>query len=235
MLINGDITRHYFISDLHFGHENLIAWERNEFNDVNGHDAYLMNTLKDWAIWHKDEGATLWILGDLGGPLWKIGHLIDWIHNCGNKVGIVAGNHDQASTYQFFEDNCDYFYQFPVYLNSRVLLSHYPQYPLPEGVVNVCGHVHGATLTDEKHYILVSAKNVDYKPYTGKKLQKKLQKVPAASKKFLYEPFAHMYKFTDKTRDDIVCDKGGVVNLNASRELRKERSNQGIEDKPRSE
>lgn len=36
------MPKEYVISDLHFNHKNILDYERNEFNDINEHDEYIV-------------------------------------------------------------------------------------------------------------------------------------------------------------------------------------------------
>ena len=51
----------YFIADLHFGHENCLAYDNRPFLDVDSHDNYIINK------WNEQVGIDdeVYILGDI--------------------------------------------------------------------------------------------------------------------------------------------------------------------------
>ena len=50
-----------FISDLHFGHENILSFDNRPFKDIQTHDEYIINS------WNDKVGIddNVWILGDI--------------------------------------------------------------------------------------------------------------------------------------------------------------------------
>lgn len=209
-----DFTNMFYISDTHFGHEGIIQWERTEFKTIQEHDNYIKQKLYDWAYHHPKR--TLWHMGDFGDAK-EVEFFKMLREQFGCTFGIVKGNHDTGRNWKTVKEGFDYVSDYPLYIANRVMLSHEPVYPLPEGVVNICGHLHSATLDSEQHKV-VSAKLINYQPIGGKTIQKLLSRIPAPSEKFLYEPYAHLYKFTQE-KSDVVYDKDGLIKLEKSRKL----------------
>lgn len=214
----------YYISDLHFGHEwtnkdglnrGVCLFERTQFNTIEEHDKYIKNSLEKWAAKHIK--ATLWILGDFGNI-----EELPFIKELKNKynltINFIYGNHDKLVDYDKFCEYFDEVYRFPVYITSKILLSHEPQYPAPTGVINIHGHLHGAKLNSDNH-LCVSIHMTNYRPIGSKTIQKTFNKLPKISFKFLEEPYADKYIFTIK-KDDVIYDKKtGKINYDESVKL----------------
>ena len=199
----------YFISDLHFGHNNILKLERDQFETIEEHDEFIINEINK-QVKITDE---LWILGDVGNP--------KKLMRVNGKKHLILGNHDKRSMKEY-EGVVSTVYKYPVYYSNRVLLSHHP-HPVPECTLNIHGHLHGAVL-DSKNHINLSINDRHYKMFTEKDIQKALQNLPAASRGFLEEWYADLYKFSG-ARDDVVIGENGRVRLAESIEMRKERFN----------
>lgn len=214
----------YFCSDLHLNdiHVNklgelrgVIFFERTQFKTIQEHDKYIHDVLISWAKKHSDCG--LWILGDFGDTSYL--HWIDEMRTYGCEVYFMFGNHDSTEDYSQFLLHFNEVYRYPTYIAKRVLLSHEPQYPAPEGVLNIAGHLHNAKLDSVQH-LCVSINDINYKPIGYKTITKWLGRIPKASYKFLEEPYADKYIFF-KQRSDVVMNKNGLINLPATLALKK--------------
>jgi hypothetical protein len=107
-------------------------------------------------------------------------------------------------------------YEYPVYLSQKLVISHYPV-AVYEDSINVCGHLHGSKLQDPNH-IIASIHVADYKPISMQNINGSFGKLPRFNRRFLYEPFAADYQFT-QPKDDVIMDKDGRIDLSASRLL----------------
>lgn len=209
----------WFISDPHFNHSyinkagekrGVIYFERTKFKDIAAHDHFIHIHLLEWAKDHK--GQTLFVLGDFGDVNYL--YIIDELRYSYNiTVNFVWGNHDKNCDKELFEEHFDNVYYYPTYIADRVILSHEPVYPCPDGCVNVHGHLHGAKLASSQH-ICASMHVVGYKPFSGKVVAKTLSKIPKASYKFLEEPYAHLYQFTQEKEDVVYNKKTGLIDIN---------------------
>lgn len=218
---NFDLEKCFFISDLHLNHfwvnkageeRGVILFERTQFKDIESHDQYIWNRLKLWAKSH--EGATLFVLGDFG-DITQLYHFEELRYCYNVKVFFLYGNHDKLSDWDSFDTYCDGVYRYPLYLNDRVILSHQPIWPCPEGCVNVHGHLHGAVLDSSQH-ITCSVNDIGYNPIGWKRVAKQLQQVPKVSYKFLEEPYVDAYVLRQE-RPDLVVKKDGHLDVAASR------------------
>lgn len=194
----------YFISDLHFGHEGILRLERDQFKNIKEHDEYIIEKINK-QVKVTDE---LWILGDVGAP--------EKLKFINGRKHLILGNHDKRSVKEY-EGYVATVHTAPLYFNNRVLLSHHP-HPVPSGVLNIHGHLHGATL-DSKNHINLSINDVDYKVFSEKDMQRAVQKIPLPNDRFLEEWYAELYIF--KNNDDVITDTSGKIKLEETIKLRK--------------
>lgn len=195
----------YFISDLHFNHDNILKFERVEFKTIEEHNEFIIASINKVVT----KFDTLYILGDLGDNL----ELIKRIN--GRKI-LVMGNHDKGAKANY-EEYFDEVYTTPVYFSRRVVLSHIP-IPVTKGTLNVHGHLHGSFLNSSNH-LNVSAMLVNYRPISTKVIDIKMSKLEKDSNKFLEEWYANLYTFVQK-RTDVVYDEFGLIKLEESIKLR---------------
>ena len=211
----GKTPRTYFSSDWHFGHDYIIEFERTQFNNIMQHDNYLIDLLHTWSEkWAA--GSTLWFLGDFGNLeyLW----VFDMFLAKGITVNFMLGNHDKREDISKIEMYVSKVYEYPVYLSQKLVVSHYPV-AVYEDSINVCGHLHGSKLQDPNH-IIASIHVAEYKPITMQHVNGSFGQLPRFNRRFLYEPFAADYQFT-QPKDDVMYDKDGRIDLSASRLLMK--------------
>lgn len=151
----------YVISDLHFNHENVIDFERYEFNSIEEHDNYIIYKWNSTIVNNDDK---IYVLGDIGfNDKTKVKELISKLR--GYKI-LVKGNHDTFSNNFYLEAGFNEVYDHPIYYNKKVILSHEPVREALDNpyIFNIHGHLHnGCELTKENFYC-VSAKKLKYKP-----------------------------------------------------------------------
>ena len=78
------------ISDLLFNHKNILDYERNEFNDINEHDEYIVLR---WNKTVKMEDI-VYFLGDLTMTI-DLEYLINLISRLNGYKIMIKGNHDE--------------------------------------------------------------------------------------------------------------------------------------------
>ena len=194
----------YFISDTHFGHKNLLLFERKAFATIEEHDEYIINAINKIV----KPTDTLIHLGDVGN--------VEMVRRLNGHKELILGNHDQRPIKEYL----GYFakvHETPFYFKKNIMLSHEP-HPVPEGVLNVHGHLHGAKLNSANH-LNISAWCVGYKPIEEKEIYLIASNLDKTNYHFLQEWFADKYIFT-VDRDDVVTFEGGLVDLEKTRELR---------------
>ena len=131
-----------YIADLHFGHENIIRFDKRSFDCVEEMDAILVN---NWNL-SVNKGDTVYILGDFcwgKEPEWiKILDLLN-----GNKV-LIRGNHDLKQMSRSLKDKFLYIKERHEISDcgKKLILSHYPELAYKSSynpnVFMLHGHVH---------------------------------------------------------------------------------------------
>ena len=206
------LTKNYYTSDTHFSHHRILQFERSsKFQTIYEHDGFLTKKFTEWAErW--PAGSTLYFLGDFGNPeyLW----VLDLIRQYNKYVVFIRGNHDSKTIIDILPKYVDEFYEYPIYLSNRLVLSHFPTRGW-NSTLNVCGHLHGAVL-NSPNYINANIAINNYQPVTEKQVQQQLGRLPGFQSKFLYEEWADMYKFI-QPKDDCVYGPDGNIDLSASR------------------
>lgn len=133
----------FFISDLHFGHKNCLAYDNREFKSVEEHDEALV---QNWnAVVGVDDD--IWILGDISW--YTATRTIALFKRLNGTKHLCAGNHDKKllrnrDVQQLFVEIVDY-KELQLTENFGLVLCHYP---IPcynhhyYGWVHLYGHVH---------------------------------------------------------------------------------------------
>ena len=161
---------HYFIADMHFGHNGIHDKFRNQFESQEEHN----NVIHENILSCSGSNNVLWLLGDTFLKASEFWRLSDY-SRVYQKVNIVLGNHCTSSlpryALQFKNVNV-----FGVVQKFGCVLTHIPVpvYELDRGNC-VHGHLHDKSVSlsgDEKgtlfkehpNYFCVSCENIGYKP-----------------------------------------------------------------------
>lgn len=135
----------YFISDLHFGHANCLAFDNRPFKTIEEHDKYIIDKWNE--IVKSDDNV--YILGDIS---WHtVLKTTEIFENLNGNKHLIKGNHDgrllkDRALSSLFVEVTDYK---ELYLDSgvQIVLSHYP---IPcfknhfYGWYHLYGHVHSS-------------------------------------------------------------------------------------------
>lgn len=128
----------YYISDLHFGHENIIKMCSRPFSCIEEMDAVL---LENWNnIIHKNDNV--YIIGDL---IYKANNSPEYyLKQLKGKKHLIIGNHDKS--WLKYVDTVKYFESVDLMkiINTgkgNATLCHYPMLEF-EGEFMIHGHVH---------------------------------------------------------------------------------------------
>lgn len=166
------MSKIFYISDLHFGHDRVIEMENRPFKDME-------DMIHKMTKWWNDEVTNediVYILGDM-----FYGSKLDYkaiITSLNGRKVLIKGNHDNWLTSELeelFEEVTDY--KIIIDNNRRVVLFHYPILDWAykyHGSIHLHGHIHNGT-NNEEYFILKSLKNMtnifniscevlDYKP-----------------------------------------------------------------------
>lgn len=133
----------YFISDLHFGHENCLLFDNRPFTDIDEHDTELIRRWND-AVNIDDD---VYILGDIS---WKnTTATINILEMLNGHKHLIIGNHDHKflKSLEFrkcFVEITDY-KELSLGKDMSIVLSHFPIFSyrnLFRGWIHLYGHVH---------------------------------------------------------------------------------------------
>ncbi|MCY4510217.1 MAG: metallophosphoesterase [Acidobacteria bacterium] len=156
-----DEERTWVFSDPHFEHEGSIhAFGRPFWNSAQG-DAHL---LKEWTLNIRKQDTVL-CLGDvtMGCPSHV---LIDLLRRAPGRKILVVGNHDNAFLAELesgFDEVACCAHLPGGYDEPELLCTHIPLDRVPDGYVNVHGHVHRKSTVD-KARINVCVEQIEYTP-----------------------------------------------------------------------
>lgn len=204
----------FFCSDLHFGHRNVIDFERHQFKTIEDHDNFIIRNYNKVI----KENDICYILGDLS--ILTVANkdiLIDYFKRLNGIKIIIKGNHDSASN-NFYEslDGVAKVYDKPFYFSKRIVLSHEP-IKCNDDVLNIHGHLHTSFL-DLPNYYNVNIHLIDYTPKNLKYFQKMLGTIPKLNNDFMFEWYAKNTIFTEP-HDDIYYNEDGSINLSKTQNL----------------
>ena len=173
-------TRHFVVSDLHFGHGNVLAYEhiraekvaeivgipkdqviemacnKNEFI-LETHNQMLIDA---WNATVKDEDI-VFFLGDF--CLTKNAELIKkWVSQLKGRKRMIMGNHDLRKEVFYMECGFESVCRWPVLYNRHIWLSHepMPRELVPQGYINFFGHVHSNTEFSWERGVCVSVEQL---------------------------------------------------------------------------
>lgn len=133
----------FFISDLHFGHKNILSYDNREFPSIEEHDKALIERWNS-AVGIDDD---VWILGDISW--YPATETIEIFNQLNGIKHLCVGNHDKKllrnkDVQKLFVEIVDY-KELQVDGGFGVVLCHYP---IPcynhhyNGWVHLYGHVH---------------------------------------------------------------------------------------------
>ena len=135
----------YFISDLHFGHKNCLAFDNRPFTDIEAHDEYLIKAWNNVV----DIDDDVYILGDISW--YNSTRTIKIFKQLNGTKHLIKGNHDNhllknAELRNLFIEICDY-KELDIGDGKSIVLCHYP---IPcfknhyYGWYHLYGHVHNS-------------------------------------------------------------------------------------------
>ena len=148
-------------SDLHLGHANVIEYTNRPFRDADQMDNALWDNLR--ATLEPDK--VLVVVGDvavrdgLNAVTWQQIRDLD----CRQRH-LVIGNHDLTGGGQLRAQGFDSVWSLMVSGGEPPLIwTHYPLHEVPDGTINIHGHVHDDPPRRTPH-INVSVEQLDYAP-----------------------------------------------------------------------
>lgn len=138
----------YYISDLHFGHENIISLCDRPYKNVEEMNRDIIEKWNDVV----GKNDLVKILGDVGLPRNKkdVSDIIELVKQLNGNKELIIGNHDKLLIKD--EDFCKLFSKIGYYSEikdngRKVVLSHYPIEEWNgyfKGSYHIHGHVHNS-------------------------------------------------------------------------------------------
>lgn len=156
----------FFISDMHFGHMNIIKYENRPFKTLLEMDTGI---IKNWnnTVSKKD---LVFVLGDISFyPVEKTKALITLLNG---RKNLILGNHDTKTPKVYSEMGFEFVSKYPIVYKEFFLLSHEPLYvnkSMP--YLNIHGHMHSNEFAGGKHFN-VSVEKINYTPISFEEIRK---------------------------------------------------------------
>ena len=160
-----DADKGWVWSDLHLGHEKIILYARRPYADAAQMDDLLLKNWEDTVDW-ADPEAILVCVGDVAMKFGMTETNFSRIAAMPGRKILVPGNHDFTGTGEMrvegFSEVCSILYANG---DPKLIFTHVPlpAEHLPDGWVNVHGHMHNDPPADTPH-INVSVEQLDYRP-----------------------------------------------------------------------
>ena len=142
------LPAHYFSSDLHLGHENVLRHDGRPFPDIATHDRVLAERCRPDAEDAKRH-PQLWLLGDIGHKARDVEVFMEAIRPYWAKIHLIRGNHDDRAAWKLRHlfDSANEALYLRISPEVRLYLSHYACRTWRNshhGSIHLHGHSHGA-------------------------------------------------------------------------------------------
>lgn len=145
----------YFISDLHFGHKNCLAFDNRPFNTIEEHDKCLIET------WNEIVGIDddVYVLGDISWH--NVTKTIEIVKQLNGNKHLIKGNHDgrllkNVEFRNLFVEVTDY-KELYIDDNKSIVLCHYP-IPCFKNHYYGWYHLYGHTHSGYEHNMMENIK-----------------------------------------------------------------------------
>lgn len=135
-------SRKFYISDWHYGHANVVAFDDRPFKDVDEMNAELIRRWNSVV----SSGDIVYVLGDM---FWcKASEAIPVLDTLNGQKFLVKGNHDRSNSSDFIRR----FVKVTEYAevqdgSEKLILCHYPMPCFKNhqrGTIHLYGHVHNS-------------------------------------------------------------------------------------------
>ena len=133
-------TKIWVTSDTHFCHRRILIYEAENrpFKNLNEMNEALIQR------WNEKVGEKDLVLhlGDFS--FGNKNRIKDIVTRLNGRIWLLMGNHDREQHYNWQELGFDRTFDNPFLLDGKFVFSHEPLKEIPEGKVNIYGHVHGS-------------------------------------------------------------------------------------------
>ena len=144
------MSKVFFISDLHFGHKYVIAFDKRPFRNVQEMEREM---IRRWNAKVSPEDH-VFVVGDMFGKV-TTAHAGEIVHTLNGKIHLIRGNHDPKG--ELFESLFEEVVpskaiQVRVRGEKQGVIMRHRLLPVfkgnDEGVVQLYGHTHGSAVAD---------------------------------------------------------------------------------------
>jgi calcineurin-like phosphoesterase family protein len=149
----------YFISDLHFFHNNIIKYENRPFCSV---EEMNREIIKRWNN-TVSKSDRVFVLGDISFSSFAETEQV--VRSLNGIKHLIMGNHDRGRSVAWWLNiGFDKVSEYPIIYRDFLILSHEPMH-MNESMpyVNLHGHIHSQLLEGRKH-INMCVEHWDYTP-----------------------------------------------------------------------
>jgi calcineurin-like phosphoesterase family protein len=132
----------WIVSDTHFCHRRILEYEaaNRPFKD---RDEMNEELIRRWNEKVRDTDI-VFHLGDFS--FGNKNRIKDIVSRLNGRICLLLGNHDREQHYNWKELGFAKFIKHPFLLDNKFVFSHEPLEEIPDGLVNIYGHVHGSKL-----------------------------------------------------------------------------------------
>ena len=132
----------FFTSDLHFNHKNIIKYCNRPYENIEDMN---LDIIKRWNNVVSKEDI-VWCLGDVA--FGNKTHAIELVKSLNGRKRLIMGNHDHWKISVYLEMGFEIVSPCPIIWGGKYILSHVPYPNLPEGYINIYGHIHNHEVFD---------------------------------------------------------------------------------------
>lgn len=127
-------------SDSHFCHRNILVYEA-ENRPFKDRDEMNEALIQRWNEKVRESDLVLH-LGDFS--FGNKNRIKDIVSRLNGRIWLLLGNHDREQHYDWMKLGFERTIKHPFLLDGKFIFSHEPLETIPDGKVNIYGHVHGS-------------------------------------------------------------------------------------------
>jgi calcineurin-like phosphoesterase family protein len=165
------MNKTFLISDMHFGHKNIMLYENRPFATVEEMDNAM---IQNWNLAVGKDDA-VFVLGDVS--FYNKDNTARIIKSLHGIKTLIVGNHDDSHSAAWWcEAGFEEVYRYPIIFEDFYILSHAPLY-LSRNMpyANIHGHIHHLKYAD-KQFFNVSVECINYTPIAFEEIKISLSK-----------------------------------------------------------
>lgn len=152
----------FITSDTHFFHKNILVYEKDNrpFSSIDEMNDEMVSRWNDVV----GENDYVLHLGDFAFT--GLERMKDIVSKLNGKIILLIGNHDNVKRCKLPELGFYRVIEKPFVLDEKFIMSHEPLIDVPDGMVNIFGHVHGhkSFLTESENAYCVCVERHNCRP-----------------------------------------------------------------------